>query len=117
MELLNVETFKSKVFDYTQGGEFKFSGERPAIIDFYADWCGPCKMLAPIFEKVAAEYDGKVDFFKIDTEAQPELASLFQVTSIPSILFIPQDDKPQMAQGALPEASLKQAIEDVLKPA
>lgn len=115
MELLTVESFKSKIFDYEANKDWDFKGERPTIIDFYADWCGPCKMLAPIFEKVSKEYEGKVDFFKIDTEDQPELASLFQVSSIPSILFIPADSQPQMAQGALPEANLKQAIEEIFK--
>lgn len=116
MELLTVDSFKEKIFDFTAQKDWDFKGERPAVIDFYADWCGPCKMLAPIFEKVSGEYAGKVDFYKVDTEAQPELSALFQVASIPALLFIPQGEQPQMAQGALPEAALKQAIEDVLKP-
>ena len=116
MELLTPESFKTKIFDYTNGGDWNFLGEHPAIIDFYADWCGPCKMLGPIFEKLSAEFEGKVNFYKIDTEAQQELAQLFQVSSIPSILFIPKGAEPQMAQGALPEHALREAINDVLKP-
>ncbi len=116
MELLTPESFKKKIFDYTNGGDWNFLGEHPAIIDFYADWCGPCKMLGPIFEKLSAEFEGKVNFYKIDTEAQQELAQVFQVSSIPSILFIPKGAEPQMAQGALPEHALREAINDVLKP-
>lgn len=115
VEHLTVETFKEKVMDFEKEQEWSFKGERPAIIDFYADWCGPCKMLSPIFEKLSGEYEGKVDFYKVDTEAEQLLASVFGISSIPSILFIPLGTQPQMAQGALPETALKQAIADVLK--
>ena len=74
---LNKEEFKELVFDYTQHSEWKFEGENPAIVDFYADWCGPCKMVAPILEELSEEYQGKVDIYKVDTEAQQELASVF----------------------------------------
>jgi thioredoxin 1 len=113
MELLNLESFQSKIFDYKANKDWKFKGDRPTIIDFYADWCGPCKMLAPIFDKLSQEYEGQIDFYKVDTEDQQELASLFQVSSLPSILFIPLDSPPQMAQGALPEANLKEAIKEI----
>ena len=115
MEHLTKETFIEKIFDYENDKEWSFKGERPAIIDFYADWCQPCKMVAPVLEKLSKEYDGKVDIYKVDTEAQSELAGVFQITSIPSILFIPKDDKPQMSMGALPKESFEEAIKDVLK--
>ncbi len=114
IEHLNVETFKQKVFDYNKNTEWKFEGTRPAIIDFYADWCGPCKMVAPILEELSKEYDGKIDIYKVDTESEQELASIFGIRSIPSLLFIPKDDKPQMAMGALPKDTFKKAFKDVL---
>jgi len=115
MEFLTKETFLSKIFDYENEKEWDFKGDKPCIIDFYADWCGPCKAVAPVLEQLSQEYAGKVDIFKIDTEAEQELAGIFGIRSIPSILFVPMNDKPQMAVGALPKDSLKQAIADVLK--
>lgn len=114
MEHLNKQTFLEKVFDYENKKEWEFSGERPAIIDFYADWCAPCKMVAPILEELAEEYKGKIDIFKVDTEAEQELAAVFGIRSIPSILFIPKNDRPQMAAGALPKESFEQAIKEIL---
>lgn len=116
MEHLTKQTFLEKVFDYENKKEWEFSGERPCIIDFYADWCAPCRMVAPVLEELAQEYKGKIDIYKIDTEAEQELASVFGIRSIPSILFVPMNDKPQMAQGALPKESFKQAIDDILIP-
>lgn len=114
IEYLTLETFKQKVFNFEQSKEWKFEGTRPAIIDFYADWCGPCKMVAPILEELSKEYDGKLDIYKVDTEAEQELAAMFGIRSIPSLLFIPKDAQPQMAQGALPKESFKQAFKEVL---
>lgn len=115
VEHLTLDTFKTKVFDFEKNTEWKFEGTRPAVIDFYADWCGPCKMVAPVLEELSKEYEGKLDIYKVDTEAESELAGVFGIRSIPSILFIPIDDKPQMATGALPKDSFKQAFKDVLK--
>jgi thioredoxin 1 len=115
MENLTKETFIEKVFDYEKETEWKFKGTKPAIIDFYADWCGPCKMVAPILEKLSEEYNGKIDIYKIDTEDQYELASTFGIRSIPSILFIPVGEKPEMAQGALSKPALEQVIKELLK--
>ena len=115
MEHLTKDTFKQKIFDYETKKEWEFEGELPTIIDFYADWCGPCKMVAPVLEELSKEYDGKVNIYKINTEEQQELAGAFGVTSIPSILFIPKDEKPQMSAGALPKQAFKDAIKDVLK--
>ena len=112
---LTKETFKEKVFNYEVNKEWKFEGDLPAVVDFYADWCGPCKMVAPILEELATEYDGKLTIYKVDTEAEKELAGVFGIQSIPSILFIPKDGQPSMAKGALPKDSLKEAFSDVLK--
>ncbi len=114
MEHLTKETFLEKVFNYEQNKEWKFEGKLPALIDFYADWCAPCKMIAPILEELSKEYDGKINIYKIDTEAEQELAGAFGIRSIPSLLFIPMDEQPQMAQGALPKDSLKKAINEIL---
>jgi len=114
IEHLTLETFKQKVFDFEKNTEWKFEGDKPAIIDFYADWCGPCKMVAPILEELSKEYDGKLNIYKVDTEREQELASVFGIKSIPSLLFIPKDAQPQMAQGALPKDSFKKAFKEVL---
>jgi thioredoxin len=114
MEFLTKDTFKDKVFNFEQNKDWKFEGDKPAIIDFYADWCGPCKMVAPILEELSNEYDGKIDIYKIDTEKEQELAGMFGIRSIPSILFIPKEGQPQMAQGALPKNTFEQVIDEVL---
>ena len=113
-ELLTKETFLEKVFNFEKNKEWKFEGEIPCIIDFYADWCGPCKMVAPILEELSDDYNGKVNIYKVDTEAEQELAAAFGIRSIPSMLFVPQDGAPQMAQGALPKHELEKVINDVL---
>ncbi len=111
---LTKDKFIKEIFDYENNKEWKFEGELPAVIDFYADWCQPCKMVAPIIEELSTEYEGKVNFFKVDTEAQQELAGAFGIQSIPSLLFIPVDGKPQMAAGALPKESFIDVIEKEL---
>jgi thioredoxin len=114
-EHLTKETFISKVFNYETNKEWKFEGELPCIIDFYADWCGPCKMVAPILEELAEEYKDKLNIYKVDTEQETELASVFGIRSIPSLLFVPMKGQPQMAMGALPKDSLVKAFKDVLE--
>jgi thioredoxin 1 len=114
MEHLTKETFLTKVFNYEQNQEWKFEGELPCLIDFYADWCGPCKMVAPILEELAKEFDGKINIYKVNTEEQQELAGAFGIQSIPSLLFCPKDGKPQMAMGALPKQAMTDAINEVL---
>ena len=114
-EHLTKESFLKKVFDYENNQEWNFNGDKPAIIDFYADWCGPCKMVAPIIEELSEKYEGLVDIYKIDTEAEQELAQVFGIRSIPSILFIPVDGQPQMAAGALPKAQFIKLIEEKLE--
>jgi thioredoxin 1 len=113
-EHLTKETFLSKVFNYEVNKEWKFEGDKPCLIDFYADWCGPCKMVAPILEELADEYKDKLDIYKVDTEKELELASVFGIRSIPSLLFVPREGQPQMAMGALPKDTLVQALRDVL---
>jgi len=115
LEHLTIETFKSKIFNYAENKEWKFEGDKPCLIDFYADWCGPCKTIAPLLEELATEYDGKIDIYKVDTEDQKELASIFGIQSIPSLLFVPMDEQPQMAMGALPKDTFVKAFKDVLK--
>ena len=114
MEHLTKETFKNKVFNYETNTEWKFEGELPCIIDFYADWCAPCKMIAPILEELSIEYKGKVNFYKVNTEEEEELSSVFGIKSIPSILFCPKTGQPQMSMGAMPKQSLVDAINDIL---
>ena len=109
------QDFINKVMDYKSNpSEWKYKGDKPAIIDFYASWCGPCRMLAPILDEIAKEYDGKIYVYKVDTEAETELAQLFGIRSIPSILFVPMDGQPMMMQGALPKAELQKVIEEKL---
>ena len=114
MEFLTMESFKEKVFDFDTNKEWKFEGELPCIIDFYADWCGPCKMVAPVLEELSQEYAGKINVYKIDTEKEQELASMFGIRSIPSLLFVPKSGQPQMAMGALPKTAFVDAISSVL---
>lgn len=115
MEQLTKETFKEKIFDYEINKEWQYKGDLPAIIDFYADWCGPCKMVAPVLSELAGEYQGKINIFKVNTDQEPELSGAFGIRSIPSILFIPMGENPRMAAGALPKQELKNIIKDVLK--
>ena len=107
--------FLKKVANYeTNPNEWKYLGDKPAIVDFYASWCGPCKTIAPIMEELAAEYGDKIYIYKVDTEEEEELAAAFGIRSIPSLLFIPMNGKPQMAQGAMPKSAFKDAINEIL---
>jgi len=109
------EDFVKLVMDYKTNREtWIYAGKKPCLVDFYADWCGPCKMIAPVLEELASEYQGKVDIYKVNTEEQQELASAFGIQSIPSLLFIPLEGQPQMAMGALPKDTFKKAFKDVL---
>ncbi|NQV37925.1 MAG: thioredoxin [Candidatus Marinimicrobia bacterium] len=114
VEHLSKETFLEKVSNYEQNKDWKFEGDLPCIIDFYADWCGPCKMVAPILDELSNEYKGKVNIYKVDTEKERDLAGAFGIRSIPSMLFVPMDNKPQMSVGALPKDGIVKAMNDVL---
>lgn len=115
-EQLNKELFLEKVFNYENEQEWHYKGELPALIDFWAPWCGPCKMVGPIIDELSEEYKGKVNFYKINTDEEQELGSVFGIRSIPSLLFIPKEGQPKMAVGALPKNALIQAIEEELLP-
>jgi thioredoxin 1 len=114
IEYLTSETFKEKIFDFESNKEWKYQGDKPCLIDFYADWCQPCKMVAPILEELADDYEGKLTIYKVDTEKEKELAGIFGIQSIPSLLFVPVEGMPQMAQGALPKETFEKAFKEVL---
>lgn len=111
---LTTQEFKEKVFNYEGATEWSFKGERPAIIDFYADWCGPCKAVAPVLEQLSDEYKDKLDIYKVDTDAEQELSAVFGIQSIPSLLFIPLEGQPMMQAGSLTKNVLKEVIEKEL---
>ncbi len=109
---MTTQDFKDKVFNYDTEQDWKYLGQLPAIIDFYADWCGPCRMVAPILEELSEEYKDKVLIYKVDTDAEQELSAVFGIRSIPSLLFIGADGEPMMQPGALPKHVLRQVIEE-----
>jgi thioredoxin 1 len=113
-EHLNKKAFLEKVFNYEQNQEWKYEGEIPALIDFWAPWCGPCRMVAPILDELSEEYKGKINIYKVNTDEEQELGAAFGIRSIPSLLFIPKEGQPKMAMGALPKEALIDAIEKEL---
>lgn len=114
---MTAQDFKEKIFDYENEPDWKYAGELPAIVDFYADWCGPCKAVAPVLEELSNQYNGQLVIYKIDTDKETELSSLFGIQSIPTLLFIPIQGTPMMQKGALPKNILQQVIEEKLLPA
>ena len=113
-EHLNKQTFLEKVFNYEKNQDWKFEGDIPAVVDFWAPWCGPCKMVGPIIDELSTEYKGKVNFYKVNTDEEQELGAVFGIKSIPSLLFIPKEGQPKLAVGALPKDSLKSAVKKEL---
>lgn len=111
---MTAQDFKEKIFDYEKQQEWQYAGTLPAIVDFYADWCGPCKAVAPVLEELSNEYENQLVIYKIDTDKELELSSLFGIQSIPTLLFIPTQGAPMMQKGALPKNILQQVIEERL---
>ena len=111
---LTTADFKEKIFNYETETEWKFKGSLPVIIDFYADWCGPCKTVAPVLEELSNEYDGKLVIYKLDTDMESELSNAFGIQSIPTFLFIPMEGQPMLQRGALPKNIFQQVIEERL---
>ncbi len=114
-EHLTKDAFVEKVFDYEKNAEWKFAGDVPTIIDFWAEWCGPCKMISPVLDEIAKEYEGKLHVYKVNVDEEVDVASAFGIQSIPSLLFIPMEDKPRLAVGALPKAGILKLVKEVLK--
>lgn len=111
---LTTQDFKNNIFNYDNQQEWKYAGELPVIIDFYADWCGPCRMVAPVLEELSDEYKDKLIIYKVDTEKELELSAVFGIQSIPSFLFIPMEGTPMMQPGALPKKVFKEIIDTKL---
>jgi thioredoxin 1 len=111
---LTAQGFKDQVFNYDKASEWQYKGVLPAIIDFYADWCGPCKAVAPILEELSEKYKNQLLIYKIDTDREQELSTLFGIQSIPTLLFIPMEGTPMMQKGALPKNVFQQVIEERL---
>jgi thioredoxin 1 len=113
-EHLTMKAFQEKVFNFEKNKEWKYEGTLPAVVDFWAPWCGPCRVVGPIIDELAKEYAGKVNFYKVNTDEEQELAAMFGIRSIPSLLFVPVEGQPKMAVGALPKPMLADAIEKEL---
>jgi thioredoxin 1 len=113
-EHLTKQTFLEKVFDYEKNKEWKFEGDLPVMVDFWAPWCAPCRMVGPVIDELSKEYAGRINFYKVNTDEEQELAGVFGIQSIPSLLFIPKAGTPKMAMGALPKDELKKIIESEL---
>jgi len=112
---LTTKEFKDLIFDFDKESKWKFKGDKPVITDFFANWCGPCKAVEPILEELSKEYNGKIDIYRVDVDQAHELSKEFKIRSIPSILFIPLNEEPQMMVGALPKTSFEKTIKEVLK--
>src|SRR5690625_7449255 len=112
---LTKSDFLTKVMDFEKHPtEWVFLGDKPCIIDFYASWCGPCAMIAPILEELAEKYEGQIDIYKVDTEVERELSAVFNIRSIPTLIFCPLDDGPHHFNGALPNVEFEKVINDIL---
>ena len=113
IELTTAE-FKTQIFDFSANEAWKYKGDLPAVIDFYATWCGPCKMMSPVMETLAGEYEGRVRVYKVDVDKEKRLAALFKVRSIPTFVFIPMNGEPQHANGAMDIEEMRRIIDRTL---
>lgn len=114
---IDKQAFIKRVYDYEKNPEkWVYAGDKPCVIDFYADWCGPCKVIAPYLEEIAEKYNGKVYVYKVNVDEQRELASYFGIESIPAVLFCPVQGKPQMMAGARPKEDFYTAVETIISP-
>jgi len=111
---MTIEKFISEVFDFKTETEWKYYGTKPCIVDFYANWCQPCKKMATIYEELSNEFEGKIDFYKVNTEVQPELSAAFGIRSIPSLLYIPTTGQPRMTQGVIEIDALREIVTKLL---
>lgn len=112
---LTLDAFRRNIYDYEKNaGEWKYEGDKPALIDFYATWCGPCRTMAPVVDRIGEEYAGRLDVYKVDVDKEQQLAALFGVRSIPAFIFIPRQGAPKHANGAIGYDRLKRIIEDNL---
>lgn len=109
------EQFKDKIYDYENNQQWNYKGDLPCVVDFYADWCRPCKLVAPIMEELSIEYKGKINFYKINVDNEQSVAASFGIESIPSVLFIPKSGQPQMSVGAMEKEGYVNAIKQLLK--
>ena len=112
---LDKDAFINQVFDYENNSEWNYKGDKPAIIDFYADWCGPCRKLSPLLEELQSDYNGKIQVYKVDTEKSKELAAAFGIQSLPTIVFVPMNEEPQAVLGFVPKEKLTQMVSNILK--
>ena len=112
--MLTNDSFKKLVYNYEDNKEWKYEGKLPAIIDFYADWCAPCRQLSPLVDEIAKEYSGKIVVYKVDTEKEMALSQSIGITGLPTLLFIPAEGQPRISMGAIPKESLVQAINEIL---
>ena len=111
---LTLQDFKEKIFDFEKETEWNYQGTTPAIIDFYADWCGPCKTVAPVLEELSAEFEGELTIYKVDTEKEEEMSAMFGIQSIPTFLFIPMNEAPMVQTGAIPKKAFEKVIRERL---
>ncbi|WKC57648.1 thioredoxin [Borrelia sp. P9F1] len=112
---LTKQEFVDKVFDYESNKEWTFKGKRPAVIDFYADWCGPCKMLSPVYDELSREYGDRIDFYKVDTDKEQEVSMSLGVQSLPTIMFVPVEGEPKVSVGYLQKDAFEDTIKDFFK--
>lgn len=114
VKYLTTAEFKETIVDYQKDSVWTYKGNKPVVIDFYTTWCGPCKRLAPIMEELSEKYKGKIEFYKVDTERERELAYVFNISSIPQVLYVPTKGKPQLTKGLYPKEEIEKIIDQFL---